>query len=177
MNKKIFFFFFIIISILAGGVYYFNKPCYLEGIDQKYSIKYKDNKIIINRINQGEIDLRDTLVYQSSDQSYRSINSLHIVLMKKDTTIYQYPTQKSPKSISEIIIKRENDSTYTSVYIMKNAETEYPLLLIRNDARKRCPLIQIKYDNHFCVQEMWIYQPQKYIIRNFWDDILSLFQF
>ena len=80
MNKKIVLFFVMIsISILAIGVYYFNKPCYLEGIDQKYSIKYKNNKIIINRINQGEIDLRDTLVYQPSDQSYRSINSLHIV--------------------------------------------------------------------------------------------------
>ena len=87
------------IFILAVGVYYFNKPCYLEGIDQKYSIKYKNNKIIINRICANKIDLIDTLVYQPSDKSYRSINNSNIVLMKNDTTIYQYSTPKSKKCV------------------------------------------------------------------------------
>ena len=167
----------ISISILAIGVYYFNKPCYLEGIDQKYSIKYKNNKIIINRICANKIDLIDTLVYQPSDKSYRSINNSNIVLMKNDTTIYQYSTPKSKKCVSESIIKHENDSTYTSVYIMKNTEKEFLLLQMRNNARKECPLIQIKYDHNFRIQEIWIYQPQIYRVRKFGDNILALFQF
>ena len=153
MNKKILFFFFIIISILAGGVYYFNKPCYLEGIDQKYSIKYKDNKIIINRINQGEIDLRDTLVYQPSDQSYRSINSLHIVLMKKDTVIDCQTDGIRPKTLKfKNVIRHMSNSNYESTLMVVHVNEEKPYH-------------KIIYDHNYQIQEIWIFLPQKYSYR------------
>ena len=154
MNKKIFFFFFIIISILAGGVYYFNKPCYLEGIDQKYSIKYEDDtKIIINRICSGEIDLIDTLVYRPSDQSYRSINDLNVIMMKKDTVINCQTGGIRPKTLNfKIVIRRLRDSTYESTLMVVHANEEKPYH-------------KIIYDGNYRIQEIWIFLPQKYRYR------------
>ena len=141
------------IFILAVGVYYFNKPCYLEGIDQKYSIKYKNNKININRICANNIDLIDTLVYQPSDKSYRSINNSNIVLMKKDTVIDCQTDGIRPKTLKfKNVIRHMSNSNYESTLMVVHVNEEKPYH-------------KIIYDHNYQIQEIWIFLPQKYSYR------------
>lgn len=154
MKKTALLLMFLSLIILVVGVKSFNKQRCLEGFDQKYSIKYEDDtKIIINRICAGEIDLIDTLVYRPSDQSYRSINDLNIIMMKKDTVMNCQTGGIRPKTLNfKIVIRRLRDSTYESTLMVVHANEEKPYH-------------KIIYDGNYRIQEIWIFLPQKYRYR------------